>query len=185
MAHYWRVTANPWLVSITKLRRAHGQRQHETRRGRLGEFRVGDSRLDASAEVTVDAELDSVDGAIVVSGRVSAPWRGECRRCLRPIEAVMDVAVREIYRARPARESVADEDTYPLSGEQLDLEPLARDAILLELPVNPLCHEGCGGLCPTCGAVLDEGPCACPPAGPDPRWAALDGVGRPAPVPNE
>ena len=67
----------------------------------------------------------------------------------------------------------ADEDAYPLVDDELDLEPLVRDAVLLELPLAPLCREDCAGLCPQCGANRNEGACGC--AAPrDPRWATLD-----------
>ena len=62
-----------------------------------------------------------------------------------------------------------DEDTYPLEGDQLDLRPLVRDALLLELPLAPLCREDCRGLCAECGADLNLGPCQCRPAL-DARW---------------
>jgi uncharacterized protein len=173
------MTTNPWLVPITRLRRSHGQRQHETRRGFLGDLKVGDSRVDGGAEIVADVDLDSIDGGIEVSGYIRAPWTGECRRCLRPIHETLDIAVREMYRPHPARERLEDEDTYPLVGEMLDLAPLARDALLLELPVNPLCREDCAGLCPTCGAPREDGPCGCVADDGDPRWAALEMLRQP------
>jgi uncharacterized protein len=74
----------------------------------------------------------------------------------------------------PTPDDDADEETYPLLGDHLDLEPLARDAVLLALPLAPLCREDCAGLCPTCGAERAGGACGCDPAPVDPRWAALD-----------
>ena len=71
-----------------------------------------------------------------------------------------------------------DEEAYPLRGDELDLEPLARDAVILELPLAPLCSEGCLGLCPTCGANRNTEPCACAPPS-DPRWSALDALREP------
>jgi uncharacterized metal-binding protein YceD (DUF177 family) len=68
-----------------------------------------------------------------------------------------------------------DEETYPLVGDQLDLRPLVRDALLLELPLAPLCREDCRGLCAQCGTDLNSGPCECEPAR-DPRWNALDAL---------
>lgn len=172
---------NPWLVPITTLRRSLGNRRHEQRAGRVGELRVADSRVAGDAEVDADVLLDSVDGGIEVTATITAPWTGECRRCLEVIDGRLEAEVRELYRPRPPGEPPdQDDDTYPLSGELLDLQPLVRDAILLELPVNPLCRDDCAGLCPTCGAGLADGPCGCPPPAADPRWAALD-VLRPAP----
>ena len=169
------MTTDPWLVPITSLRRSLGNRRHEERAGRVGELRVADSRVDEHSEVRADVDLDSVDGGIEVSGQVEAPWEGECRRCLRPVSGVLRVGVREMYRPRPPGERAdQDEETYPLKGELLDLRPLVRDAVLLELPIAPLCRPDCAGLCPTCGADRSDGPCGCPPVAADPRWAALD-----------
>ena len=194
------VAQNPWLVPITNLKRSPGTRRTERRSGRVGELRVAASVVAQNAEVTADAVLDAVDGGIEVTADVSAPWQGECRRCLRPVEGLLQVHVRELYRRHddthahgpshtqgpgqargtghhghhaPAGEE-EDEETYPLKGEMLDLQPLVRDALLLELPLAPLCSEDCQGLCPTCGADLNDGPCSCDHAPADPRWAALD-----------
>jgi uncharacterized protein len=55
------------------------------------------------------------------------------------------------------------------------LRPLVRDALLLELPLAPLCRPDCRGLCARCGADLNAGPCSCV-ADRDPRWGALDAL---------
>ncbi len=70
----------------------------------------------------------------------------------------------------------ADEETYELGSDYLDLAPLARDAILLDLPLAPLCREDCAGLCPTCGADRNEEACDCPTEVIDPRWVALEAL---------
>ena len=52
---------------------------------------------------------------------------------------------------------------------------MVRDAVLLELPLAPLCDEDCAGLCPTCGVEPQRGrPATASPRCDDPRWAALD-----------
>ena len=46
-----------------------------------------------------------------------------------------------------------------LEGDLLDLEPVLRDAVVLALPLSPLCSDDCTGLCPECGVRLaDAGP---------------------------
>jgi uncharacterized protein len=106
---------------------------------------------------------------VLVTGTVTAPWEGECRRCLGTARGTLAVGVRELY------EDQADGlETYPLHGDQLDLAPLVRDAVLLELPQVPLCAEACLGLCPNCGANRNDGSCSCETDTTDPRWAALD-----------
>lgn len=166
---------NPWLVPITNLRRSIGNRLHETRSGLIGELRVAESHVAPHTEVTAEVSLDSLDGGIEASATVLAPWEGECRRCLKRVGGTLRCEVRELYRPRPPGEPPdQDEETYPLRGEMLDLRPLVRDAILLQLPIAPLCSDDCAGLCPTCGSDLNEGACGCPPPSGDLRWAALD-----------
>jgi uncharacterized protein len=169
------MSTSRWLLPITSLRRSTGSRRHELRSGRVGELRVAASAVPADAEVTADALLDSVDGGIEVTATVTAPWRGECRRCLKPVSGRLRCEVREMYRPRAAHEvPEEDEETYALHPDHLDLEPLVRDALLLELPLAPLCLEHCLGLCPTCGADRNEGRCGCAEPAGDPRWAALN-----------
>jgi uncharacterized protein len=148
--------------------------------GRVGELRVADSVVPASALVEAVATLDSVVGGIEVTAVVSAPWVGECRRCLEPVGGELRCEVREMFRPRREDEPPdEDDETYPLGVDHLDLQPLVRDALLLELPIAPLCRDGCRGLCPTCGADLNQGPCSCPAGPGDPRWSALDALKLP------
>jgi uncharacterized protein len=169
------MTSRPWLVPITTLRRHVGSRREERRAGPIGELKVAESRVPSGADAVAVAVLDSVGGGIEVSASISAPWRGECRRCLQPLSGELHLEVRELYRERrPDEADDSDEETYPLRGEMLDLRPLVRDALLLELPLAPLCHDGCLGLCPTCGADRNTGPCGCAGTDNDPRWAELD-----------
>jgi uncharacterized protein len=176
----WPVTARPFIVNVAGIRRSPGARRPEQRRGRIQDLGVTGSNVPPEAEVGIDVVLEVVNGGIVVIGTVTAPWVGECRRCLGEMRGDLVIEVREIYEPRTAGEESAsieaEEETYPLLGDQLDLMPLARDAVLLNLPLAPLCRDDCAGLCPTCGADRNEGPCDCPPGDRDPRWATLDGL---------
>ena len=55
----------------------------------------------------------------------------------------------------------------------LDLKEVLRQAILLAVPMHPVCRSGCAGLCPRCGKNLNEGPCDCAQNEVDPRWEKL------------
>lgn len=157
-----------FVVPVGELRRQIGKRLHVERSGPIEDLACSGSEVPDDAECAVDAVLESVIGGVSVTGTVTAPWRGECRRCLAPAEGLLEVRVRELYT-----DDGDDEDTYPVHGDELDLEPLVHDAVLLELPQAPLCRAGCAGLCPTCGADLNETKCDCAPPT-DPRWSALD-----------
>jgi uncharacterized protein len=160
---------SPFVVSVVDLLRRPGHRREVQLRGRLTGLRSVDTSVDPDLDIEVFAGLEAISEGLVADGRISAPWRSECRRCLREVEGRVEVEFRELFEARPR-----DGETYLLGHEEVDLEPLIREAVLLALPLTPLCRAECEGICPTCGADLNEGPCGCPPGGRDPRWAALD-----------
>jgi len=124
--------------------------------------------VDANEPLTIDLRLESLSAAIVASGHVRGRWRAVCSRCLTPLEADFDLAMREVFEEDPI-----EEETYPLHHDEIDLEQPLRDLVVPELPLVPLCNEDCQGLCPSCGVNRNEGPCDCGSEFRDPRWDAL------------
>jgi uncharacterized protein len=160
----------PFVVNISDLVDRPGARRRERVEGRLAErVTVVDSTLRTEVPVAVDALLEWVSDGLLVTGTIEGAWEGPCRRCLKPVQGTLRAEVQELFESKPA-----DDDSYRLSHDSVDLEPLAREALVLDLPLAPLCQEDCRGLCPTCGADLNLGDCDCPPVEPDSRWAALD-----------
>ena len=127
------------------------------------------------------------DTAVKVTGRLSATgtgqlyWHGhiegdvtmECRRCLTEAHAHVEGESHIIY-AEPDETTDDDPDVYPLEpgARELDLRPAIREEWLLAQPRYVLCRDDCKGLCPRCGADLNDGPCTCPPQT-DSRWDSL------------
>jgi DUF177 domain-containing protein len=129
------------------------------------------------APVDLDLRLESVMEGVLVSVTAHAEVRGECVRCLDPIARSLEVTLQELY-AYPGRErDDADDDTElpELEGDLIDLEPALRDAVVLALPLQPLCRDDCPGLCPECGARLADDPGHGHESA-DPRWAALQSL---------
>jgi uncharacterized protein len=165
---------SPWLVPIGDLLRHPGTKRDVAASGVLADVAVTASRVPAGAESAFSGTVESLDGgAVRVRGRITTTWTGECRRCLGPAAGNLDVEVSELYERVPE-----SEDIYPLPADRLDLEPLVRDAIYLELPQAPLCRADCQGLCPECGADRNTVDCGHAVDELDPRWAALRELGE-------
>jgi uncharacterized protein len=126
------------------------------------------TRVEASIPMALDLRLESLSQAIVASGRVRGRWSAVCSRCLAPLERDFDLPLREVFEEDPW-----EDETYPLHQEEIDLEQPLRDVVVPELPTVPLCDATCRGLCPSCGANLNEGRCDCESEATDPRWDAL------------
>jgi uncharacterized protein len=121
------------------------------------------ARVPAGSDLELEVQLEGVAEGVLVTASATGPLAGECARCLEPFTAVLKVGFQELFVANgPADPSAtADgDDSYRLDGSGLlDLEPALRDAIVLELPLSPLCEEACQGLCVECGVRLaDAGP---------------------------
>ncbi len=158
-------------VNVADLVHRPGARRHEQVSGVVGPMQVVGTTVPADRQVMVDAVLEWVSEGVLATGEVLTDWEGECRRCLRLVHGQARAEFRELFEPRPQ-----EGETYPLKHDHIDLEPLAREALLVELPLVPLCSPDCRGLCPTCGAELNAGPCECAPAQRDPRWQVLDAL---------
>jgi uncharacterized protein len=127
-------------------------------------------RVPVGATVELDLRLESVVEGVLVSLDVHAPLAAECGRCLDPVTTQLDVPVAELFVYEPE----ADDDEVPVvDGDFVDLEPVLRDAIVLALPLNPICAEDCAGLCASCGARMADVEPDHRHEDRDPRWAAL------------
>lgn len=101
--------------------------------------------------------------------RFAATLEGPCMRCLEPAAPAFEVDAREV-----SQPGGGEELSSPyVTGEELELEQWARDALALTLPGQLTCREDCAGLCGQCGASLNEDPEHHHEAAPDPRWAKL------------
>jgi uncharacterized protein len=117
-------------------------------------------------------------GQVVVRGRVRGTPKQECRRCLRPVEGVFDEEITLVFDADATDEESGGGETFvfdPSSGS-LDISEAVRGEMILASNPYVVCDPECKGLCPRCGANLNEGPCDCAAQEIDPRWEALRGL---------
>lgn len=120
---------------------------------------------------------------ILVTGALRGLATTQCSRCLADITMPVAVDIEEEFQptvdvVRGTFLAVDEEDTALLIDEHhiLDMSDVARQALLLEIPMQPLCRPDCAGLCPTCGKDLNSGACDCLPVEVDARWAQLSAL---------
>ena len=166
----------PFVLDVRELgRRPGSMRPVQAQVQAPADLAVGLAAIPAGAQLTLDLRLESVVEGVLVSGTVTAPVTGECARCLTPVTQSETVQLTELFAYPDSvtdRTSEEDEVSH-LVGDMLDLEPVVRDALVLDLPLSPLCREDCPGLCVGCGVALDDLPDDHTHTTTDPRWAAL------------
>lgn len=170
---------SPWVFSTRELGRRAGTMRSVHRDvpappddERIGLDVIG---VPAGATISLDVRLESVTEGVYVSGTVSAPLIGECSRCLDELTDHLTVDIGELFAyPHSVTDETTDADELPrVVDDHVDVEQTVRDAVVLALPLAPLCTDDCAGLCPDCGARRADLP---PDHGHDtidPRWAAL------------
>lgn len=134
--------------------------------------------------VTWAVDVTNTGDAILVTGSVEGSATTSCARCLGDVRVPVIGEIEGYYLIGSETEAPEDMDDDEFDvlpdDNKIDLASLIVAAILLELPLVPLCDEDCKGLCPTCGANLNDGPCGCPEPGDDELrdnpFAALKGI---------
>ena len=169
---------DPFVVPVATLLR-HAGSQAEVSfaapfdpTGVLAASSLGGSEVLPGADVEVRLVLTSFLGGIMATGTVVAPWRATCRRCATELGGALEVDVAERFSPGAGPD---DDEAYPIVDDEIDLGDLVRDAVVLDLPLAPLCREDCKGLCGVCGTDRNEAACGCEPDR-DPRWATLDAL---------
>ena len=131
------------------------------------------------ADLELDLRLESVMDGVLVTGTVTAPVSGECGRCLEPVSDTLTVSMQQLYvypEASAGSDQDDEDEVAQLEEDLLDLSPTLRDAVVLALPLTPLCRPDCGGLCATCGERLDDLPADHSHETTDARWGSLAGL---------
>lgn len=132
--------------------------------------------------IEVDARLESVTEGVLLSAQIFATAKGECGRCLDPIEIIIEKRIQELYlyekklerkKYLAPEEELGMEEELVMEGDVMDLEGPIRDLIVLALPSTPLCSDDCEGLCPECGVKYSELPATHAHEQIDARWAGL------------
>ena len=132
--------------------------------------------------VTGELVLTGTAAGVTLRGRVRTVASCVCGACLRRFSLPLAPEVTEEFGPRdgppepdaPDRELGAGDFRVPVApGDVVDVTEVVRQHVLLALPLAPRCREDCPGLCPRCGADLNDGPCECGPRDLDPRLEAL------------
>lgn len=119
--------------------------------------------------VSANLELLKSDGEIFVRGDISSVIKLKCARCLKEFEYKISsnidiVYTREIGYYIKEKELTREEiGINYLKGDEIDIDSVLLEQISLDMPMQPLCNPDCRGVCPRCGADLNQGECGCPP----------------------
>lgn len=168
---------NPWLIDTRELGRRAGSSK-PLRRDVPVDTPLGVPdviTVPSGSAVTLDLLLEAVVEGVLVTGSARARTEWQCSRCLDPGTGEVEVELTELfaYPESTTEETTDSDEVSRLVDDKIDLEPLVRDALVLALPLVPLCGDDCAGLCSGCGVKWVDLEPGHGHETIDPRWAAL------------
>lgn len=171
-------TQSPFKVNLHELpRRAGEMRTYDLNFPTPEAIGVPLLQIPLGAAIELRFKAESVDDGVLITGEVKSQAIGECGRCLEKIEMDIDQRFQELflYASRAAEDPEADDELFILDGDVADLEVPVRDAVILSMPINPVCEADCEGLCSGCGEKWRDLPEDHGHEIVDPRWTGLAG----------
>ncbi|HPF20525.1 MAG TPA: DUF177 domain-containing protein [Syntrophomonas sp.] len=124
--------------------------------------------------IIVDLQVENTGRMFLARGKVKTLLVLPCSRCLQDTCIAIDTDVElTLVPAGQAGKPEPEEDVLVFQGDLVDLRVPVHEAIFMAIPMIPLCHSDCRGLCPVCGKDLNQGPCSCQQKEIDPRWEKL------------
>ena len=138
--------------------------------------------IDVVCDVRYDMDMIRIRGKVIFTAEL------ECARCLelfeREITGNFSIIVKRLNKGETEpgiTGDIVDEGDESLvyiahDADTIDITEFVHDAVLLSLPLKPICRPDCKGLCPVCGNNRNEKDCDCKSRGTDPRWSALSGM---------
>ncbi|MGE4553269.1 MAG: DUF177 domain-containing protein [Desulfovibrionaceae bacterium] len=132
--------------------------------GRVGEHLSAELRLTPQGR------------GVLVTGRLTGSVVMPCDRCCEDCPVPVDVSV-DRFEEPSGDDDLEESLLREVEGElRLDAAGLLWEELMLALPVKPLCHETCKGLCPHCGVNLNQADCGCREESGDPRMAVFRNI---------
>ncbi len=135
--------------------------------------------------VSWQGEVSRGESGFVLTARYAYRQALTCFRCLETVEEPVEGDLQLLVVVDPDRpvtaETALEEEELGLvylDREVLDGRALLLEQLQLNIPMKPLCRPDCAGLCPSCGANRNLGPCSCRQESHDPRWSKLAAFGR-------
>lgn len=125
----------------------------------FGDIRDGIKGYDFFRPVLVEGLVRNRAGVVTLDYSAKSTYRTQCDRCLRELERELSCSFEHVLVRHLAN---GDNDEYIVTeNDRLDMDDVALNDVLLEMPTKTLCSEDCRGLCPVCGADLNTTDCGC------------------------
>jgi uncharacterized protein len=123
----------------------------------LADYKLADDIIATSIKGKI--KLTRLDNSILAEVTGTAVIDAECDRCLGELKLDIPFKLSQEYFLGGYRDN--EDDLLVSKHFEADISIPLQEEIILALPVRRLCQKDCKGLCPHCGADLNQSECKC------------------------
>lgn len=158
------------LLSVKKIINAPGEGQDFRFELDLSDVEFG-GMYPIDRPVVVTGSVRNIAGMLLLRFEAGTVLSLTCDRCMKSFSREKTVQCEYMLSEDP--EDQENDNIVLLVDDTVDVGDLAKTAFILDMDTKNLCREDCKGLCPKCGADLNQGSCGCQTKDVDPRLAVL------------
>jgi uncharacterized protein len=154
-------------LDLSEIARTLGDRYHYE----IKEPPIVDDTVVCTQPIGGKIDFTNTGSLIIAKGDFATAVQLQCSRCLADFSIPVSSPLDEQFEIADEEAPVDEEDSPEFESDNdlqslftnymLDITELIRQALILALPLRPLCREECSGLCLTCGQNLNEARCDC------------------------
>ena len=159
-------------IDVSEILKEFGEKKEVNGEVRISDVEFKGERYTFQSPLKVNGTISNNGKALVLTADVEAKMGTQCARCLDDIVVDAGFSIEESFMQSEA-EASEDEDIIVFDGYTIELDDIIEDNLIMNIKGRYLCNEDCKGLCPQCGANLNDGECGCGREFIDPRWAGL------------
>lgn len=149
------------------------------------------SVCDFITPIRIDINVMPMKDFIRVKGALATVVRQACVRCLGDFDFTLKSRFTLNY-SKQIPKDLHDKEKEGIEltaeqvgiifykGDEIDFADTIQEQVVLAMPYNPLCTEGCNGLCSQCGQDLNKGKCHCGVTQDDGPFSALKNLKLPS-----
>lgn len=119
--------------------------------------------FDLKEPIKFKLSLTNTGDAFLLTGTATAQATTSCSRCLKQIDTTLEATIDSYYLINPPETQDEEINEFEILPEDhnIPLGDIIKDTMIVDAPPKPLCDDECKGLCPKCGANLNETTCEC------------------------
>ena len=166
------------IIDVSSILKEFGGKISFDDKVEISDLNFGGGNYRFSEPLSVKGGVSNTGGALSLKADVSGVMTTQCARCMKDIDISVEFTISETLMKSDDGDGrngtvPEDEDVIVFEGNTISLDEIIENNFITNLSPRYLCREDCKGLCPKCGADLNEGDCGCEDVEIDPRWAAL------------